>query len=174
MSGQDENRKRAMSWTDWGTMSQWADNTDRLNQWAESRRRFSVFVFVCVFLWGGEWRGCQREDVPRFSGGLLQGVNTSPAGLLRCPQTILQPKTHRLKITPVPLSKLDFSPPPPLPVSHTNRHTVALLSCKFYVLTHAICFLLSFTEVLERWSLCQITQTCTVQFLHAGLQTNII
>lgn len=156
MSGQDENRKRAMSWTDWGTMSQWADNTDRLNQWAESRRRFSVFVFVCVFLWGGEWRGCQREDVPRFSGGLLQGVNTSPAGLLRCPQTILQPKTHRLKITPVPLSKLDFSPPPPF-LSHTQIDTQLLccLASFMFLLTPSVFYSVSLkywsVEVSAKW-----------------------
>lgn len=119
MSGQDENRKRAMSWTDWGTMSQWADNTDILNQWAESRRQFAG-VHACVFFHGGEVRGEVRELM--LSG--FQGVSCrwwKP--VLQVPvdvhELFFNPR-HRLKITQVPLSQLDlFSPF----LSHTNTHS---------------------------------------------------
>lgn len=64
---QDENRKRATSWRDRGRMSQWADNADRLNQWAESRRQFffsggeEAHTCVCVYSRGRDLRGKLRD-----------------------------------------------------------------------------------------------------------------
>ena len=55
-------------------MSQWADNTDRLNQWAESRRRFSVFVFVFVCVCVCSSQGENGEDVREKMFPGFQGV----------------------------------------------------------------------------------------------------
>lgn len=109
-------------------MSQWADNTDRLNHWAESRRQF-VGVSACVFFqWGGG---------SGFFGGLAAGGDNQSC---RSPWTseklFFNPK-HGLRITHVSLSSLDLCSPS---ISHTQINTVALLSCESYVLTHTICF----------------------------------
>lgn len=78
-------------------MSQWADNTDRLNQWAESRRQF-VGVHARVFVQGGEIGGEVGEMMlSGFLWGLLQVVKTSPAGPCGRPRTVLQPQTRGSK-----------------------------------------------------------------------------
>lgn len=76
-------------------MSQWAEITDRLNQWAESRRQF-MGVHACVRFdgeAGGDQRRSHRDDVLRFLGGLLQ---------VGKPVLQMDVCQHKLKITVYP------------------------------------------------------------------------
>lgn len=87
MSGQDQNRKRAMSWTDWGW---WVSGLITQTDWISGLKEKDS---LCVWFTG--FTGRLRRMM--FGGDALQVGKPNPAGPHRCPQPVLQTPNTGLK-----------------------------------------------------------------------------